>query len=185
MNNEQSLWNWYNKKGCINLKVQYSDNDAWTKRIPVSYLFSLRIWEWVKGTYDTELGRPMTRQEFTGKINHRSVLDIEVMLDVDDTEHPFLEFTTIKEKARFIYQSLHKNGYKVKCYFTNSKSYHLSFIEAKLRRMHKMQREAYKLKIITKYGCDEDLAHDGHMVSMEDTLHYKSGKKKTEVFFSA
>lgn len=168
----------YNDYGCKELLLQATIGDFWTPRYRYMHLLEIPYNQWVQKTYMKSLGRPLTRGELMGYINHRTVCDIEVMLDVDDTHHHFFDFTTIKEKAKFIYHFLRKEGKDVKCFFTGSKSYHISYLDPELRMMSTQMRREHKLKVIERFCCDPDLANDNHMIALEYAKHYKSGKIK-------
>ncbi len=180
---EDILWKLYNDYGCTELSVQATIDGFWTPRYKYHDLLHISPYRWVAKTYLKRLGRPMTRRELLCRVNHRSVVDIEVMLDIDDTEHDLLNFTTIKEKAKYIYGVLRKDDKDVRCYFTGNKSYHISYIEPMLRSMSRSMREKFKMDIIRGFYCDPGLAKENHMISLEYAEHYKSGKQKVEVDF--
>lgn len=122
----------------------------------------------------------VTREEFVRLISHRTVLDIELMFDIDDVKLRDYEFPTIKDKARWILDELRSAGCNPTVYFTGNKSYHLSLIKTDFRIMHPFERLDRKRKILEAYGCDTQKAGRA-MIAMENCLHYKSGKEKIEV----
>lgn len=159
--------------------LQATVGDYWSKRVLYLHLLEHRPNQWVKGTYKKDAGRPMSRSEFEENANQRTVLDSEILLDVDDKEHDILSFTTIEEKAKFIYYRI-KSIYNITpvCFFTRSKSYHISFFDTNLGILLPSQRKRYRECIIEQFGCDMDLANDNHTIALEWSNHYKSNKEK-------
>jgi len=120
----------------------------------------------------------MTRQEFVDKATHRSVLDIEVMIDIDE-----LGFCkSIKDNAKKICEDLDKKGITYTCCFSGSKSYHISILIHELRDLNSFSRELYKRKIIGSYfNSDIIKASKRNMIALEGVPHWKTGKIKQEV----
>ena len=111
------------------------------------------------------------------KITHRSILDIEIMFDIDEQE----PYKSIVQKAAHIYHGLKEEGYEPITYFTGSKSYHISIIETNLRKMSSYLRSTLKRKKIALYGCDLMKSASRCMIAMEGAKHYKSGKRKRRI----
>ena len=182
---EDFLFRIYNDKGCRDLAVSanyiHNAETRWTTKIRYDFLMSLSDWQYVKGTYNANLKRPFKKTEFVNHIAHRTILDIEVMLDIDETDHPYIEFDSIEQKARYVFDQLRNKGKDPTVYFTRSKSYHIGFLDRNLRLLRPFDRQRYREKIIERYGADLGLASDIRTVSLEGALHYKSGKLKQEV----
>lgn len=126
----------------------------------------------------------ITRKKFIEKVTHRSILDIEVLFDIDYCEVmldtiPYT-FPTIKDKAIWVIENLKKQRYQPVTYFTGSKSYHISVL-LPLRELNPFHRIQIKQKLLYKYGADTQKASDRCLISMEGSKHYKSGKIKEEV----
>jgi len=144
-------------------------------------LMSLEDWQYVKGAYDARQRRPFKKQEFINYISHRTILDIEVMLDIDEVNHPYIEFDSIEQKARYVFDQLRNEGKDPVVYFTGSKSYHIGYLDRNLHLLRRVDRQRYREGILERYGADIGLASDIRTVSLEGALHYKSGKIKKEV----
>lgn len=117
-----------------------------------------------------------TRDEFIRKATHRSVLDIEMMIDIDEPG----EFDTIKDKARHIIQQLKKNNIIHTTYFSGSKSYHISIILPELRLYSKSQQNKLKKQVLENIGADPQKASYRNMIAMEGEPHWKTGQIKQE-----
>lgn len=194
--NEDFLFHIYNDIGCRDLKIvanQYierigPDNKpftetVWSRRYSFGELLDVRPSLWLKGTYLLSEKRPFTRNEFIALATHRTILDIEVMLDIDDKDHPTIDFSNIDEKALFIALDLRKKGYDISVYHTGNRSYHISYLDKSLRDMTFSQRKAHRERILKHYGADLALTTERKTISLEGARHYKSGKKKKEVLF--
>jgi hypothetical protein len=181
MTNNDFFYFLYNKLGFTELKMSYNykkDNELyWSTNFKYEDLLHTRPDQYIKNTWNPILKRPYTRNEVLSNVSHRSVLDIEILLDVDDTLL-FNQnmFKTIKEKTQFILNQIRQ--YKPVVYFTGSKSYHISYILPELRFMSQRQRKQIKTDIITQFGCDNALSGENARISLEGATHYKSGQNK-------
>jgi hypothetical protein len=131
-------------------------------------------------------GTMQYKRNFMRDATHRSVLDIELMLDIDDKvnpEDPERPFASIWKKAIHVYNEIRRRNQLIKpvMSFTGSKSYHLSIIMPQLRDCKAQQRNRLKSALLGLYGADLQKKADRCMISMEGEMHYKSGKKKYEV----
>jgi len=146
---------------------------------------SLGFSKWVRflelSEYDNKDYIPklyMTKENFIRKITHRSVLDIELMLDLD--EHGLL-----KDKDThldFIINKLKEQNIEYVVYFTGSKSYHISILLPFLKSKTKQERTELKRKLINMFIGDSQKASSRCMISLEGEVHYKSGKIKKRVY---
>lgn len=164
-NNFEWLYYLQNNLGNNDLEIQCSwlkDKDIiWSKRRKVlDVLYS-----------DNEYNR-----KFVENATHRSILDIEIVLDIDEP-HP--NFKTIKEYAMFLCDEL-KNYEDIKyfVYFTGSKSYHIHIFAYQLKELN--NRDDIKKLILRRLKVDL-LKVGRNMIAIEGQPHYKSGKIKKEV----
>jgi hypothetical protein len=151
----------------------------------------LEDWRYVSGSQyflhcegdGFKLDTPFQMKEYIEKVSHRTVLDIELMLDIDDKKHNVLKFKSIHDKAEFIYFKLQEFGPSV--YFTQSKSYHLGILDPTLRELSKEQRKRYREEFMKRahlysdfHLCSEDVT-----IALEGAIHYRSKKPKIKVKF--
>ena len=118
-----------------------------------------------------------TREEFIKKATHRSVLDIELLIDIDEAG----EFASIKEKAQNIVKKLDHNNVIHTIYFSGSKSYHISILMPELREQDPYKRSEIKRDILSSLGADTQKASNRNMIALEGESHWKTGKQKLEV----
>lgn len=179
---EDFLYMLYNDMGATDLAVSYNyvkDN-------------SLRFSKWVR--YNTLMhldfkdrvpGLPyfMTKQRFISKVTHRTVLDIELMIDVDDNLYHFglRTMPNIFNKSVSIYDRLRDGGFQPVMYWTQNKSFHISVIIPELRGLSKYYKEQFKEQVLDYYGGDMMKKSSRCMIAMENSIHYKSGKIKIRV----
>ena len=122
-----------------------------------------------------------TPKKFIPQVTHRRVLDIEILIDIDDLNHPYFLFDSILTKAKVICMILKEKGIPYIVYWTGSKSYHISYYDLSLRDLPERQRTVKKIKILESYGADLGKAIPKCMIALEGAKHYKSGKPKTYV----
>jgi hypothetical protein len=130
-----------------------------------------------------------TRLGFILKVTHRTVLDCEIMFDIDDLsfmnegmyeqlfdeyEH-FPMFNNIFNKKKYIMKQL-----QVPCsvYWTGNKSYHISVLNMALRGLVPHERCKLKRDVLMLYGCDLQKSSERSMIALEDEKHYRSGLNK-------
>lgn len=167
------LWFIYNKLNCRNLTLCYSYKKkdgglGFSRWVTYEELEYLELNENVKGTFDT-------KEQFLKKVSHRSVLDIEVMLDIDEKNN----FDSIKDKAISICKKLKEMNIEYICSFTGSKSYHFSILFLELRNNKNWIKK--KIEVLENLGADLQKASTRCMIALEGEKHYKSGKKKERV----
>jgi len=118
------------------------------------------------------------RDEFINKATHRSVLDIEIMIDIDEAGN----HKSIKEKAKDICKRLIKDNIAFTCSFSGSKSYHISILVPELRNKSKTFVYNFKNKILSNYIKSDTLKSSyRNMIALEGVNHWKTGKIKKEV----
>ena len=173
---EDWLWYLFNKLGYSELAVcnNYTGTDG-------EMYFS----KWITYNELLYLGPSYKKNIIIKRATHRTILDIEIMFDIDDLIMPIgnskFKFASIELKSKFIFQKLKELGKQPVVYFTGNKSYHISIIIPELRRLSNYQRSNYKEKILKKFGGDLMKKSNRCMISMEDELHYRSGKPKSRV----
>lgn len=146
----------------------------------------LRVQEYDNYEIIKELGFPMTKYAFMQNISHRTVLKPEFMLDCDNLWIPMPDdtrfyFPSIKAKSTWIVKDLLSQGINPSVYWTQSKSYHISWVDTDLLKYSDYTRTQKKKKIIWKYGCDGMKAGLRAPIALEWSLHYKSKKPKIPV----
>jgi len=174
-NREDLLYYFYNDLGCDGLKMCMS----WKKANG-----EIRFSKWV--SYDKmmhyaqdeiipEVG--ITRREFVKGISHRTVLDIELCIDIDEKG----KFDSIKSAAKNICTRLDTLKIQYSVYFTGSKSYHITLKDESWRYMNKSWRDHQKKQLLEMLGGDLQKASCNVMIAMEGAVHYRSGTPKIEV----
>lgn len=106
-------------------------------------------------------------KDFLKKINNRTILDIEVVLDLEEPE-----------KYDMLTKKLEEDKLHYKAYKTGSKGYHFHLIFPELRDKTEQQRKKIKEYLIRKYGCDPQKATSRSGIALEFTAHWKTGKPK-------
>lgn len=119
----------------------------------------------------------MTRSQFIQKASHRSILDIEIVIDIDEPGN----YNSIKEKTKGICYMLQKKHAEFLLYWTGSKSYHLHIFIPELRKLSKYQRQKRKERMLKELGADIQKSTERCMIAFERQPHYKSGKPKERV----
>lgn len=115
---------------------------------------------------------------FIQNATHRSILDIEIVIDIDDKG----EYESIKDKAIDIIKNLKKNfsDTQFKVYFTGSKSYHIHIFIQEFRDIP--IRDELKKTFLADFVEADALKVGKNMIALEGAPHYKSGQIKEEVF---
>ncbi|KKL72046.1 hypothetical protein LCGC14_2088840, partial [marine sediment metagenome] len=108
---------------------------------------------------------------------HRTVLDIEILIDIDDKG----KHKSIENKAKSICRKLRKENIVFSCCFTGSKSYHISILFPELRKHDNSNVQEFKGVFLKKIGGDLQKSSKNSMIALEGEPHYKSGKLKVEV----
>ncbi len=172
----------YNRFGDTELSIAYSYESNGEHR------FSKWIkWEKLMSMNDDEIlleVHPLTKKRFVEIATHRSVLDVELLFDVDDE---FIDkrglnkwvYPTIFDKANHIFNCL-KNEGKNPVMCSANRGFHISVIVPDLRELSYGDRRDFKAKILSYYDCDVQKANKC-LISMEGEKHFKSGKVKEEV----
>ncbi len=177
-NKQEYLYYLYNNLGFTNLEICIStvkgEDKVFSKWLKFSSLLEKSGEEWIKGAFNEAESRPYTRDEFIEASSHRTIMDIELMLDIDETEI----FSSIKDKSVYIYQNLKRLGFSPHVSFTGNKSYHISVLLPELRSLTKKGRKFIKDILIEDFGGDPQKSSERCMIAMLGAIHYKSGKPK-------
>lgn len=178
------LWKYYNDYGFTQLWLQTCKRNEegepiFSKRIKYEKLLELDDNDYIKEAY-------CTKKTFLEKASHRSILDIELVIDIDEPK----PFNNNEEKARNTVIKLKSRGIKnIKCYKTGSKGYHIHIIfkELALYRHEKggINKIIDEKQRVLKY-LGGDLLKSSHRtgIALEHAKHWKSGKVKEEVSFN-
>jgi len=97
-------------------------------------------------------------------INQRQIFPNEVVIDLEE-----------KTRIKKVVSEIKKYCEQFYIFETGSRGYHIHIF------FKKELTEKQKLKIIRKFGGDEQLASPKHMINLEWAEHWKSGKIKKEV----
>lgn len=177
--NEAYLFHLFNDLGATNIKVAYNylrkdGTIGFSKWISFDLLIHLNYDENVPGTFDT-------KKQFLKKITHRSIMDIELLLDIDETPFGSSDKDEIAKYSVKYCKALMKKGYSFEAYFSGSKSYHISLLFPEFRNYSKNLVESIKKKILGTVSADGMKFHTNSMIALEGAPHWKTGKIKEEV----
>ena len=194
MTNADWLFYIYNDLGCVDLAVsgniKIGDDVYFTRRFRYDALMSLYpkqvvyTSEYICNMHTKEsvrMHRPFTRDEFINKVTHRTVLDIEIVIDIDDKKHNVFEFDTVKHKSEHFMRLLANDNPVL--YHTGSRGYHISVLKWKMRQMSYSQRKRFREAYLKSNWLYADLQLKSEIVTiaLEGAVHYKSGAKKVKV----
>lgn len=169
------LWYLYNDLGCSNLEIAGGGINSkgfvyFTKRYRFEDLLHMNPNDYVYTDNAKNINKKVL--DFIGQATHRTVLDIELCIDVDEPG----ECKTIKEKAKQIIDRIktHTSDYFI--YFTGSKSYHIHIFSHEFRGMP----DNIKSMFLGLIGADT-MKVGRNTIALEGALHYRSQIPKAEV----
>ena len=181
--NTQQEWLWYlyNDLGYSKLRIclnKYKNKKTYfSKWFYFHELMHKSPDEKIKVWFSNGCCEYMTRNEIIEKATHRSVLDIEIVYDIDDKLwEQRMELSSIKYKAKCINKKV-----LGQVWFTGSKSYHIHTFFPTLRSCTPKKRIDYKASMLASTHSDLHKASDNCMIALEQANHYKSGKPKIMV----
>jgi len=119
----------------------------------------------------------MTRNEFIEKSTHRSILDIEIVFDIDEKG----DYISIEENAKHVCIELKTLNKPFVCYSTGSKGFHIHTFCGSLRDLSSTERFEFKKKLMIFLKTDSLKCGNRSMIAIEGEPHWKSGKIKKEV----
>lgn len=125
----------------------------------------------------------MPKQQFLEEVSHRSVLDIELVFDIDEVG----DCNTTKEKAVQIVQRLIRkqifSKHRLKIYHTGNKGYHIHGFMPQLRAVNSVLRQRFKVELFSRLGTDtqKSSSSPSNLIAIEGRNHWKSGVPKREV----
>lgn len=134
----------------------------------------LMTYDW--NTWETSL--KMSRAKFTEKISHRTILNIEIVIDLDDVV-PL--FDTMLDHALWATDKLFKAGFEPKMYHTGNKGYHIHYLDPALIGMSNHDTEKYKEQAILNYGGEAGKAKSNAPIMFEGALHRKTQQPKKRI----
>lgn len=117
-----------------------------------------------------------TDADFLTKANSRTILTIEIVLDLDPLKNGTPE--EIKQRYEQVLQKLDEDGLHYLPYLTGSRGYHVHLIFPELANMDAPQRKKIKEFIINKYGGDSMKKSERTMIALEYAPHWKTGNPK-------
>jgi hypothetical protein len=176
--NEAYLFHLYNDLGATDLKVACSFRNGsevlWSKWLSYEELMHF--------DYNELVWKNFTKKQFLENISHRSIMDIELLLDIDETP---VTHSQKKEDIK-IYsinycKRLKKHGYSFEVFFSGSKSYHISLLFPEFRKYSKYIVEDIKKRLLKTISADSMKFHTKSMIALEGVPHWKTGIVKKEV----
>lgn len=115
--------------------------------------------------FDEEL-----KEKFLNEVNNRSILGKEVVIDIDDP-------SIIEDSMR----KIKKDKLNFMLYKTGSKGYHIHLFFPDLPYKDEEDKNnmvEWRNVLIKRYGGDMMKIYDNSMIALEDTPHWKTGRKK-------
>lgn len=110
---------------------------------------------------------------FLQRINNRSILQSEIVLDIDRKDETDDEY---EAHVQNVLHSLEKDGINFVAYPPASKSWHIH-IFCKTLRLFKYRRE-FKEHFMRRFGADLQKGGDKCMIALENAPHWKTGRIK-------
>lgn len=103
-------------------------------------------------------------------LNQRTALYNETILEYDGSWCNYME----------LIRQLREDGVAFLAYATpQHRSCHIhTYWDDSLILMSRQDRQAFRQKVIARYGCDSALSSDRHMVALEGCPHWKTGQIK-------
>jgi hypothetical protein len=146
----------YNQIGKVSVQESYL--------IKEDKVFSKRF-DWLDIKYNSTIA----------KLRHRTIIDCEVVLDIDPDKSLFLEE---QDNVRTIFlNKLRASGLNYRL-FTTHPNYHAHLIFPELRFMHYNTRREWKYKLIKFFNCDTQLSGNNVNIAIEFSKHWKRNNTK-------
>jgi len=192
MNKQEFLYHIYNDLGYTDLYLCISTKNLLGELVWLPWQKYSELMELAPDEYVPNIKKNMTRDNFIAHASHRTILDIELLFDVDDASYmksvssmygmeDFYKYESIFSKSKHILTWLRENNHDVTICFTGNKSYHLSLLIPALRDMPRWKRVQFKRDVLTAWDCDPMCSGDKHPIALENAIHYRSGRPKLEV----
>jgi len=178
-NKEMFLYHMFNDLGHENLclshnYLQEDGEQGFSKWIPYKKIMELSQDDLIPGT-------DHSRKTFIQAATHRTILPIELVLDIDDSLlNNETVFSNVKEKAIWAIKKIKERGGDPIVYKSN-RGYHIHLLVPSLTLLHHETIKALKLTFINEFGSDFLKAGSRNMIAMEGSPHWRSGLIKTEV----
>lgn len=173
--NWEYFFHLFNDLGCRELRLAICFGNSWTRWVPFEEIIHTDPDDHIS-LYSNGSGA-MPVREFVKRANNRSVLDIEVLIDVDSVDG-VSDPKTLQAKARQIMKKLGEHDITYEAYSTGGKGVHISVIIPELRNMDHSRCLSYKYRILQKFGGDMLKASSRTMISVEGMPHRKTKKRK-------
>lgn len=184
---EQHLYHLYNNLGNKDLKVSHMWKDKNNNTKSTKHIRYEEIMHHKRDEYIKKAG--MTRKEFIDKVNQRTIIDNEIIIDIDEALEENLTLKDTAEVVNKILQQeelkdiLYKYGYKGhKAYKSGGKGYHFHIYCKTLSLKSSRERRKLRENIINACGGDV-LIKGGHTIQLEYAKHWRTGNIKEEVNF--
>lgn len=113
------------------------------------------------------------------KFSHRTLFPFEIIIDLDNPQpntELFIQHTHMElEKAKVEHAF----------FFSGNRGFHLHIFDKNIIKLSPREREEYRRKRIELITTDYDkmLLVDSHMIAVEFSLHWKSGKPKQLLYY--
>lgn len=143
---------------------------------------------WVMSLYKTKTGEQRCRgkwrlymdaqedDKFMEKVNNRTILDTEVVLDYDPPDEQTQEETDRKFEIKC--KQIESDGLKFLGYPTGSRGHHIHLLFSDLRNLSERERKKFKNYVIKKYGAEELKDGSKAPIALEYSPHWKTGTLK-------
>ena len=105
-------------------------------------------------------------------INNRTILDVEVVLDLDD-----------KHRYADLIKNLNDDSLNYYAFSSGNKSYHIHLFFPELQQFSSEDRKLIRYQIIKKYGCDFSKASERCMITIEFSAHFRTNRQKQLLLF--
>jgi hypothetical protein len=168
----------YNDLGCTDVAFAIANQPVWSKWYTYHELMHKAHEDSIPLYNDSKMS--ITVAEFWNRCNNRTVLDIEVLLDIDQV-FGLSDKESIRVKAEEIMDQLEQCRLTFEAFFSGSKSYHISLLFPELRSMNAFQRKEFKQKLMIRLGSDPMKSSERNMVALEGVKHWKTSNMKVQV----
>jgi hypothetical protein len=171
--NQPYFFRLLNKFGCTDLCIAFSDGEKWSPWF--------RVEELMEKDPNDIVWKNYTRDEFFELANNRTILDIEVVLDFDETISPIKNKKGIIEYGLSKVKELKSKNFEFEAFYNGSKSIHVHILFPELRDFTRKDRERFRELIINRMGADPSKKSDRSMIALEGVPHWKSGVRKERI----
>lgn len=134
-------------------KVAVANGDYWSKHKSV-----MGCWE------SEDFG-------FLSEANNRQIFPCEIVLDIDEGD--------IQKKRDDICAYLNRFNVRYQVWESGGKGVHVHVLVPYWALLGQIQKEKFRTRLITKFGCDPIKKSQNVMIALENSPHRKTGRLKT------